>query len=145
MTVRNVLASKKASGVHTISPDATVADAVAELGARRIGALVVSADLSHADGILSERDIVRELGRVGPDVLKRPVSELMTRQLKCCEPADRAENILRQMTEGRFRHMPVVEGGELVGIISLGDVVNMRLSEVQVERDALESMITGHA
>jgi CBS domain-containing protein len=144
MTVKRVLASKPVEGVHTISPDAKVSEAVADLGARRIGALVVSRDGRHPDGIISERDIVRELGRGGAAVLDKPVSELMTKDLQCCAPDDAAQGVLRTMTVGRFRHMPVVdEGGDLVGVISLGDVVKMRLNEVKSERDAMEAMIAG--
>jgi CBS domain-containing protein len=145
MTVRRVLASKNVEGVHTIPPDSKVSDAVAELGARRIGALVVSADGKRPDGILSERDIVRELGRGGGSVLDMAVSELMTKDVQTCTPDDAAQGVMRTMTVGRFRHMPVVDGdGSLVGVVSLGDVVKMRLEEVKSERDAMESMIAGN-
>lgn len=145
MTVSRVLSTKTGGGVHVVAPDATVADAVAELGARRIGALVVSSDGRAADGILSERDVVRELGRAGPSVLDRPVADLMTREVETCAPGDRADDVLRRMSAGRFRHMPVVEDGALVGVISLGDVVKMRLEEVSDERDAVVAMISGQA
>jgi CBS domain-containing protein len=145
MTVRKVLRSKGVDGVHTIAPDATIAEAAAELGARRIGALIVSADGRVPEGILSERDIVRELGKQGASILSRPVSDLMTSKLRCCEPSDAAQGVLREMTVGRFRHMPVVEDGALVGVVSLGDVVKMRLEEVAGERDAMEQMIAGYA
>ena len=143
MFVTQILASKGTQGVLTIDPAATVADAVAELAARRIGALVVSADGRTADGILSERDIVRELGRSGAAVMGKKVAALMTAELTCAAPGDQADRILQQMTDGRFRHMPVVEDGLLVGLISLGDVVKARLSEVSMEKDALEAMISG--
>ncbi|MEM9798564.1 MAG: CBS domain-containing protein [Pseudomonadota bacterium] len=145
MTVSRALKMKGGQDVHTITPDATIADAVAELGARRIGALVVSSDGSHPDGILSERDIVRELGRQGAEILSRPVSDLMTREVKTCTPGDAANDAIRTMSESRFRHMPVLQDGALVGVISMGDVVKMRLSELQNERDAMEAMIAGHA
>jgi CBS domain-containing protein len=144
MFVTKILASKGTQGVLTIDPAATVADAVAELSARRIGALVVSADGVRPDGILSERDVVREIGRSGAEVLARSVGDMMTRDLVCAAPGDRSEDILQKMTDGRFRHMPVVEDGLLVGLISLGDVVKARLSEVSMEKDALEAMIAGH-
>jgi CBS domain-containing protein len=144
MFVTKILASKGTQGVLTIDPAATVADAVAELSARRIGALVVSADGRRPDGILSERDVVREIGRSGAEVLSRSVGDMMTRDLVCAAPGDRSEDILQKMTDGRFRHMPVVEDGLLVGLISLGDVVKARLSEVSMEKDALEAMIAGH-
>ncbi len=144
MFVTQILSSKSTRGVLTIDPAATVADAVAELAARRIGALVVSSDGRRAEGIVSERDVVRELGRAGARVLDRAVSELMTVDLTTCAPGDDAEAILVAMTEGRFRHMPVLEDGMLIGLISLGDVVKARLSEVSMEKDALAAMIAGH-
>ena len=144
MFVTQILKSKQTQGVLTIDPSVSIADAVAELAARRIGALVVSGDGRHAQGILSERDIVRELGRDGAEVLGRTVGELMTRDLKTCAPGDDAQAILQAMTDGRFRHMPVEEDGLLIGLISLGDVVKARLSEVSMEKDALEAMISGH-
>lgn len=144
MFVTQILSSKSHKGVLTIDPTASIADAVAELAARKIGALVVSGDGRRAGGILSERDIVRELGRDGLSILDRTVGDLMTRELQTCAPGDRADAILARMTEGRFRHMPVEEDGLLVGLISLGDVVKARLSEVSMEKDALEAMISGH-
>lgn len=145
MFVTQILKSKQTQGVLTIDPSASIADAVAELAARRIGALVVSADGRRAQGILSERDIVRDLARDGAAVMARTVGDLMTRDLKTCAPGDDAEVVLQAMTVGRFRHMPVEEDGLLIGLISLGDVVKARLSEVSMEKDALEAMITGHA
>ncbi|TFL16876.1 CBS domain-containing protein [Jannaschia formosa] len=143
MFVTKILDGKAHKGVLTIDPGASVADAVAELAARRIGALVVSSDGRHAEGILSERDIVRELGRSGGKVLEQKVSDLMTTDLHTCAPNERSEAVLQSMTDGRFRHMPVVEDGLLVGLISLGDVVKARLSEVSMEKSALEAMIAG--
>ncbi|WP_371154264.1 CBS domain-containing protein [Jannaschia sp. 2305UL9-9] len=144
MFVTKILASKATQGVLTISPGASIADAVAELASRKIGALVVSETGSRADGILSERDIVRELGKDGAAVLDRLVSDVMTRKVQVCTPSDRSEDVLQRMTEGRFRHMPVEEDGALIGVISLGDVVKARLSEVSMEKDALEAMVAGH-
>ena len=143
MFVTQILNGKAHRGVLTIDPAAAVSDAVAELAARRIGALVVSSDGRRAEGILSERDIVRELGREGPAALDRQVGEMMTRALVTCAPGDDAEMVLTAMTEGRFRHMPVVEDGLLVGLISQGDVVKARLSEVSMENHALTAMIAG--
>lgn len=144
MFVTQILNAKAHRGVLTIDPAASVSDAVAELAARRIGALVVSSDGRRAEGILSERDIVRELGQDGPSVLGRRVHEMMTRDLQTCAPGDSAVAILTAMTEGRFRHMPVVEDGLLIGLISQGDVVKARLSEISMENDALTAMISGH-
>ncbi|MDB2407888.1 CBS domain-containing protein [Jannaschia sp.] len=143
MFVTKILDQKNTKGVLTIDPSASVADAVAELAARRIGALVVSSDGRHAEGILSERDIVREMGKSGGAVMSRTVGQLMTSELQTCAPGDRSEPVLQRMTEGRFRHMPVVEDGLLIGLISLGDVVKARLSEVSMEKDALQAMIGG--
>ena len=104
---------------------------------------MVSEDGRHATGILSERDIVREIGRRGAGCLAEPVAALMTREIVTCARGDSADGVLVAMTEGRFRHLPVVEAGELVGLISIGDVVKARLAELGAERDALEGMIKG--
>jgi CBS domain-containing protein len=146
MFVSKILQGKQTQGVLTIDPGASVSDAAAELAARKIGALVVSKDGTEATGILSERDIVRELGKRGMGVLSERVSQLMTSQLECCGPEERSDAIMTRMTEGRFRHMPVIDSeGRLIGLISLGDVVKARLMEVSMEKDALESMIMGNA
>ncbi len=144
MKVQKILESKGAPGVATIAPDASVADAARILSERRIGALVVSRDGEAPDGILSERDIVRELGRRGPVCLDDLVEEMMTRTLTCCEAEDNAETVLTQMTEGRFRHVPVMDGKKMIGLISIGDVVKARLAELRMERDALEGMVMGY-
>lgn len=144
MLVHQILKSKAQTGVLTIAPDASIADAAAVLSDRRIGSLVVSASGDTADGILSERDIVRELGRRGPSCMADKVSELMTRELVTCTTDSSAQEVLGKMTEGRFRHMPVLAGTKIVGLISLGDVVKARLSEVSMEKEALEGMIMGH-
>ena len=144
MTVAKILQSKGNSDVQTIAPDKLVSDAAAMLSERRIGSLVVSEDGRRAVGILSERDIVREIGRRGPGCLKEDVRALMTKDLVTCEKADRADSVLEKMTKGRFRHMPVLDGEEMVGLITLGDVVKYRLEEVKMEKDALEGMIMGY-
>ncbi len=97
-----------------------------------------------ADGILSERDVVRELGNRGAACLTEAVSEYMTSNLQTATRDEQADSVLSRMTEGRFRHMPVVEDGKLVGLITLGDVVKARLSQLAMEKDALEGMIMGH-
>ena len=93
---------------------------------------------------MSERDIVRELGRRGASCLADKVSDLMTKKLVGCARDDSTDAVLTKMTEGRFRHMPVLEGGEMVGLISIGDVVKARLSELSMEKEALQGMIMGH-
>jgi CBS domain-containing protein len=143
MLVSQILKSKPEGGVITISGDATVAEAVALLSSKRIGAVMVSSDGKQALGILSERDIVRELGKRGADVLADRVSSLMTAKLVGCERGDQTDVVLQKMTDGRFRHMPVLDAGQMVGIISIGDVVKARLEELAAEKDALEGMIKG--
>ncbi|MCB6177221.1 CBS domain-containing protein [Rhodobacter sp. Har01] len=142
MLVSQILKTK-ADGVITIAPGLTMAEAVEMLSARRIGAVIVSTDGRHAEGILSERDIVRELGRRGPTCLKDKVESVMTSRLVSCQKTDRADEVLQKMTDGRFRHLPVVEGGQMVGLISIGDVVKARLEELHAENHALEGMIKG--
>ena len=145
MLVHQILKSKATSDVLTISPDALVSDAAAELSARKIGSLVVSSGDGTASGILSERDIVREIGRRGTVCLGEKVADMMTKELVTCAPNDDAQSVLEKMTQGRFRHMPVLdETGEMVGLVTLGDIVKARLSEVSMEKEALEGMIMGH-
>jgi CBS domain-containing protein len=114
------------------------------LSSKRIGAVVVSADGEVPLGILSERDIVRELGRRGTGCLSESVEMLMTREPVSCARGDDALVLLQRMTEGRFRHMPVMEEGRMTGIISIGDLVKARLEELAAENDALQGMIMGH-
>ncbi len=143
MLVSQILKSKSDDGVVTITPDATVEQAVELLSKRRIGALIVSPDGRHVTGILSERDVVRELGRRGPSCLADRVDNMMTARLVSCARTEQTDAVLRKMTDGRFRHMPVMEGDEMVGLISIGDVVKARLEELSAEKDALEGMIKG--
>ncbi|MCT4553689.1 MAG: CBS domain-containing protein [Pelagimonas sp.] len=143
MQVQNILKNKGSQGVETVPPSMKIADAAAILAEKRIGTLVISADGRKADGILSERDIVRELAGHGSGCLNDPVETYMTRKLVTCTRSDTASDVLARMTEGRFRHMPVVEEGELVGLITLGDVVKAQLKHLAMEKDALENMIMG--
>ena len=144
MLVSQILKSKQLHDVVTVPPSMTVSDAARILSEKRIGTVIVSASGTTADGILSERDIVREIGARGAGCLPNSVETLMTTKLVTCSANDKADEVLRKMTDGRFRHMPVVENGELHGIISLGDVVKARLMELSMEKDALEGMIMGH-
>jgi len=144
MLVSQILKTKSAPGVVTTLPEVKVSQAAAELSEKRIGTLVISADGVTPLGILSERDIVRELGKQGSGCLDKTVDQLMTAKLVTCGPTDRADAVLAQMTEGRFRHMPVLDEGRLIGLITLGDVVKARLGELSMEKDALEGMIMGH-
>jgi CBS domain-containing protein len=140
MLVRMILA-QKGTEVATIHPDATVTDAVAELGRRKIGALVVSADGRGIDGILSERDVMRGLAERGASVLDDPVSSLMTREVTTCVGDDSVDQLMALMTERRFRHLPVVGTGDLCGIVSIGDVVKGRVEELQVEAKTLHEYL----
>ncbi|WP_413869646.1 CBS domain-containing protein [Albidovulum sp.] len=144
MQVHQIIRSKPVAAVITVPPGTRVADAARLLAERRIGAVVVSADGKTPQGILSERDIVRDLGRRGSVCLDEKVEALMTRNLISCAPGDSADTVLEKMTAGRFRHMPVMDHGEMVGIISIGDVVAARISELAMEKDALEGMIKGN-
>lgn len=143
MLVSQILKSKSDDGVVTVPLGTTVARAAEILSSRRIGAVVVSADGKRLGGIVSERDIVRELGRRGTVCLTDTVDSIMTARVITCARGDKADEVLQKMTDGRFRHIPVLEGDEMVGLISIGDVVKARLSELTHEKDALESMIKG--
>ncbi|WP_323042357.1 CBS domain-containing protein [Gemmobacter sp.] len=144
MLVQQILNAKPEQTVVTVPPGSTVREAVEVLAARRIGAVVVSADGSRIAGILSERDVVRELGKQGPAILDRPVESLMTASIVTCTRSDTVLQVVERMTLGRFRHMPVVEDGRMTGMVSIGDVVKARLDELSMEKDALEGMIRGN-
>jgi CBS domain-containing protein len=144
MQVHQILRSKAQAPIITVPPGSTVADAARLLAERRIGAVIVSQDGAKPLGILSERDIVRDVGRRGAGCLTDKVDALMTRNLVSCGPDDSADSVLERMTAGRFRHMPVIKDGKMVGIISIGDVVAARLSELAMEKDALAGMIMGN-
>ena len=143
MLVHQILKSKSVQSVVTILPGATLAEAVEMLSARRIGAVVVSPDGAIVAGILSERDVVRELGRRGVTCLSDRVEAVMTREIVTCTREEMADAVLQKMTDGRFRHMPVMQGAAMVGLISIGDVVKARLLDLSAEKEALEGMIKG--
>ena len=143
MLVSQILKSKSDDGVITVPPGTTVAKVAEMLSARRIGAVVISTDGKSVAGIVSERDVVRELGRRGPACLGDSVDAIKTARVTTCTTHDMADDVLRRMTDGRFRHLPVVEGDQMVGLISIGDVVKARLADLEHEKDALEAMIKG--
>ena len=143
MLVQQILKSKGDDGVITVLPGTTVQKVAELLSQRRIGAVIVSADGQAASGIISERDIVRELGRRGAACLNDPVESLMTARIVSCTRSEGTDAVLGRMTDGRFRHMPVIEDGKMVGLISIGDVVKARLMELAAEKEALEGMIKG--
>ncbi|MGV6805775.1 MAG: CBS domain-containing protein [Ruegeria sp.] len=145
MLVQAILKSKATDGVVTVEPSMTVSDAAKILAEKRIGTVIVSDDGgTTAAGILSERDIVRELAASGSGCLTQPVSAYMTSELVTATQQDKVQDIMARMTEGRFRHMPVLEDGKLIGIVTLGDVVKAQLTELAMEKDALQGMIMGH-
>ena len=143
MLVQQILKTKSDDGVVTVTPGTTVAKAAEILSSRRIGAVIVSPDGKRVAGIVSERDAVRELGRRGPACMNETVDSIMTSNIVGCRRDEQANDVLQKMTDGRFRHMPVMEGNQMVGLISIGDVVKARLTELAMEKDALEGMIKG--
>ncbi|MDF0601453.1 CBS domain-containing protein [Psychromarinibacter sp. C21-152] len=144
MLVHQILKSKPSGEIFTITPGTRVAEAAATMSEKRIGAVVVSSDGTTPDGILSERDIVRELGKRGASCLDDTVDTMMTADLVTCRGDESGEQVLGKMTEGRFRHLPVMDGQKMIGLISIGDVVKARLSELAMEKESLEGMIMGH-
>ncbi|GLQ34267.1 inosine-5-monophosphate dehydrogenase [Amylibacter marinus] len=143
MLIDAILKSKPNQQILTIEPDQNIRTALSDLSAHRIGVLVVSSDGTDLLGILSERDIVRDLAINSAGTLDKPVSALMTADVKTCSKSDNAEKVLSTMTAGRFRHMPVMDGSELLGLVSIGDVVKARLNEIEYENSAMVEMIRG--
>ena len=144
MLVRHIV-SVSGADVATTRPDATIADAAKLLKERNVGALVITTEDGRLAGILSERDLVRGLPDHGADLLALKVKDRMTAEVTTCTPDDRVDAIMKQMTDGRFRHLPVVEEGKLVGIVSIGDVVKSRLEELESETTTLREYIAGSA
>jgi CBS domain-containing protein len=140
MTISVILAGK-GRDVASIEPNATLSAAVGILAEKRIGALLILGADHRVVGILSERDIVRALGERGAEVLGEPVSRSMTRNVSTCTEKETISSIMERMTEGKFRHMPVVEQGRLVGIISIGDVVKHRVREMEQDSAAMHDYI----
>jgi len=139
MTVRAILDSK---GHHILSvePEAKLSAAIKLLGERKIGAALVMSK-GRIEGILSERDIVRVLSERGASALDEPVSEVMTRKVISCRQSDTVAAIMETMTTGKFRHLPVVDGDRVVGLISIGDIVKWRVQEYENEQEALRQYI----
>ena len=140
MTIHSIL-TRKGSTVCTIEPTASIADAAKSLADHGIGALVVMGDEGQTVGIISERDIVRAVSAMGGAALKTPVAEVMTRRVTICSRNDKLVDLMRRMTEGKFRHFPVVDEGRLAGIVSIGDVVKSRLEEMERESNELREYI----
>ncbi|MFN4130937.1 MAG: CBS domain-containing protein [Paracoccaceae bacterium] len=143
MIVQQILKLKASDEVTTVAPGTEVSHVAEILASRNIGTVVVSRDGKTILGIVSERDIVAEVARNGNVCLVGPVEAIMTKTVQCCKCAESADSVLQRMTTGRFRHMPVMEGDQMVGLISIGDVVKARLMELSAEKDALEGMIKG--
>ena len=139
MTVRAILDSK-GHNILSVEPEARLSAAVKLLGERKIGAVLVMSK-SQIEGILSERDIVRVLSERGAAVLDAPVSEVMTRKVVSCRQNDTVAAIMEMMTNGKFRHLPVLEGDRVVGLISIGDIVKWRVQEYENEQEALQQYI----
>jgi CBS domain-containing protein len=139
MTVRSILDSK-GHQVLSVEPDAKLAAAVKILGGQKIGAVLVMSQ-GRIEGILSERDIVRVLSERDAQVLEEPVSSVMTRKVVSCRQSDTVAGIMEMMTLGKFRHLPVVEDGKVVGLISIGDIVKRRVQEFETEQEALQNYI----
>lgn len=141
MTVERIM-STKGRDVITLHPDRTLAEAVRLLSDKRIGAVVVSETGTSVLGILSERDIINALGKGGAKVLDEPASAYMTRNVVTCTGRSGVNEMMELMTERKFRHVPIVENGELRGIVSIGDVVKHRVAEIEAESQALREYIT---
>ena len=140
MTVKAIL-SRKGRDVVTTEPTTTLAAVIKTLAERRIGAVIVSGPDKRVAGILSERDIVRVLAERGPAVLGESVDSVMTRRVVTCSESDTVSDIMMRMTQGKFRHLPVVEHGTVIGVVSIGDVVKYRLEEMEKEAGALREYI----
>ncbi len=140
MTVKAIL-SAKGGEVFTIEPTADVAAAARILAERKIGALVVTGADRRVIGIVSERDIVQELAAHGAACLDLPLTKVMTRDVMTCRTLDTISSVMERMTQGKFRHLPVVEQGRLAGIVSIGDVVKHRLEQMEREQSAMRDYI----
>ncbi|QSE77920.1 CBS domain-containing protein [Rhodococcus koreensis] len=139
MRIADVLRNK-GPAVVTVDPDMSVSTLIGELARHNVGALVVTENDSVV-GIVTERDIVRRIHERGPDILNARVVDIMTTSVFACLPTDTVDSLAETMTERRIRHLPVIVDGQLVGIVSIGDVVKSRIGELQTERDQLESYI----
>jgi CBS domain-containing protein len=131
----------KGNDVATASPGLSVAGLLEDLARHNVGALVVVDEAGELVGIVSERDVVRRLNERGAELLHSPVSEIMTTSVVTCEPTEGVDSLAEIMTERRIRHMPVVDDGRLVGIVSIGDVVKNRIHQLESDREQLESYI----
>ena len=143
MTVQRILDSQQGGEPAHISPDAEIMDVLNSLAFKDVGALIVSSDGVRVEGIISERDIVRGPQSAGPDLLKQPVRDLMTKEVVTCVPEDRAAGIMAVMVSRHLRHVPVLKDGRFVSMVSIRDLLQLRLDEVRSEADAMRSYIAG--
>ncbi len=144
MLVRDILSTKQIGKIISVTTFDTVSSAAELLSEMRIGAVIVRDKGNEMDGILSERDIVREIGRRGVGCMSDSVSALMTTNVKSCTSTDTTQAVMQMMTDGRFRHLPVMDDGKLLGVISIGDVVAARIKEVQFENESMADLIAGN-
>ena len=140
MNVATILKLKGRS-VATARPDSTLLEIATKLHAKRIGAIVVVGENGHVAGIVSERDVIRAIAEGGADALLKPVSAVMTADVVSCQESNALDELMELMTQGRFRHLPVMEDGSLVGIISIGDVVKNHVAEVEMEASSMRSYL----
>lgn len=144
MSVRvSVILGRKGADVVTIAGGALVIDAVRVLREHNIGALVVSEAGDSVEGIISERDIVRRLADEGSAVLDAAVADVMTADVRTCDPDETADDVMQTMTTHRLRHLPVLEGGRLVGVVSIGDVVKSRIDDLTTQAESMQDYISG--
>jgi CBS domain-containing protein len=132
----------KSRDIFSLSPDGTIAEAARTLAEKRIGAVLITGKNGSLAGILSERDVVRALATSGAEALNHPISKHMTAKVEVAHESDTITRMMERMTIGKFRHLPVVENGKVVGIISIGDVVKYRLAEMEAETQAMRDYIT---
>jgi CBS domain-containing protein len=140
MNVATILRNK-GNAIETIRPDWSVSQACARLTELRIGALVVSEDGRQVDGIISERDVIRHITRAGADILDLQISDIMIHEVVTCTSEDNIAHLMETMTEHRIRHLPVAEDNELIGLVSIGEVVKHRIRETEHEAEALKAYI----
>jgi CBS domain-containing protein len=143
VTVQRILNAQGGGSAVSIAPDAGLDEALDQLAEENVGALVVSSDGRKVEGIVSERDIVRALRTDGADLLRKKVRDVMTQNVVTCVAEDRAAGIMALMVSKHMRHIPVVKDGELVSMVSIRDLLQLRLDEVKSEADAMRSYITG--
>ena len=136
-----IILNAKGTDVTTVSPDASVRDLATLLRENRIGAVVVSSNGASIDGIVSERDMVRQLTDFGPKFLSVKVREIMTRDVVTCAPTDTVDNCMEFMTGRRIRHLPVAVDGKLTGLVSIGDIVKAKMDEIRLEAESLKQYI----